>query len=116
MSRFGISIDTSEGDGGGTEPPPPPPPGEDTTAPTAAFAYSCGNSATCSFTDQSTDNVGVTSRQWSGAFSSTATNPSHTFSSAGNYTVTLTVSDAAGNSDSTSRTISCSVRGRLRCS
>ena len=110
LQRFGVSIDT---DGGSTEPPPP---GEDTTAPSAAFSYSCGNSATCSFTDQSTDNVGVTAWAWSGAFSSSQQNPSHTFSS-GNHTVTLTVTDAAGNSDAASQTINCRVRGKnLRCS
>jgi hypothetical protein len=115
LSRFGVTIDVSEGDGGGTEPPPP---GEDTTAPTAAFAYSCGNRATCSFTDQSTDNVGVTAWSWSGAFTSTQANPTHTFSGAGSHTVTLLVSDAAGNDSSpVSRTISCVMRGpNLRCS
>jgi hypothetical protein len=115
LDRFGVTIDVSEGEGGGTEPPPP---GDDTTAPTAAFAYSCGNRATCSFTDQSTDNVGVTAWSWSGAFGSTQQNPSHTFSAAGSYTVELVVSDAAGNvSAPVSRTISCVTRGpNLRCS
>jgi PKD repeat protein len=114
LSRFGVTIDTSEGSGG-TEPPPP---GDDTTAPTAAFAYYCGNRDTCSFTDQSTDNVGVTAWQWSGAFGSTQANPTHTFAGAGSYTVTLVATDAAGNvSSPVSRTISCAVRGKnLRCS
>jgi hypothetical protein len=111
LARFGVSIDTGSG---GSEPPPP---GEDTTAPTAAFSVSCDR-ATCSFTDQSTDNVGVTAWSWSGAFSSTQRNPSHTFSAAGSYTVTLVASDAAGNNSApASRTVSCSVRGKqLRCS
>ena len=114
LDRFGVVIDVSEG--GGSEPPPPPP-GDDTTAPTAAFAYSCGNSATCSFTDQSTDNVGVTAWSWSGAFTSSQRNPSHTFGSTGSHTVTLVATDAAGNSSApVSRTINCQVKGRLRCS
>jgi PKD repeat protein len=107
-------IDVSDGGG---EPPPPPPPGDDTTAPSAAFAYSCGNSASCSFTDQSSDNVGVTAWSWSGAFTSSQRNPSHTFGSAGSHTVTLVATDAAGNSSApVSRTINCQVKGRLRCS
>src|SRR5690606_12962998 len=111
LQRFGVTIDTSEGNGGGGDPP-----GDDTTAPNAAFAVSCGNGTTCTFTDQSTDNVGVTSWSWSGAFSSTQQNPTHTFTAAGNYDVTLTVSDAAGNTDSASGTVQCSVRGKkLRC-
>ncbi|HEX2166123.1 MAG TPA: PKD domain-containing protein [Longimicrobiales bacterium] len=113
LQRFGVSIDVSEGDGGTVDPPPT---GDDTTAPTAAFSYSC-NRADCSFSDQSTDNVGVTARSWSGAFSSTQASPSHTFPAAGNYTVTLTVTDAVGNSDATSQTVNCAVKGRwLRCS
>jgi PKD repeat protein len=111
LQRFGVVIDVTEGGGN-----PPPPPGPDATAPTAAFSYSCSKE-TCSFSDQSTDNVGVTGWTWSGAFSSSAQNPSHTFA-AGNHTVTLTVRDAAGNTSApTSRTISCQVRGKnLRCS
>jgi hypothetical protein len=113
LDRFNVAIDT----GAGGDPTDPPPPDEDTTAPNAAFSYSCGNGATCSFADQSTDNVGVTARAWSGAFTSTQANPSFTFAGAGSHSVTLTVSDAAGNSDSSTETVNCSVKGkRLRCS
>lgn len=114
LTYFGVSIDT----GSGTEPPPPPPPGEDTTAPTAAFAYACSKT-NCSFTDQSTDDVGVVSWSWNfddGSPASDVRNPSHSYTAAGNYTVALLVADAAGNSGSTSHTIRCAVRGKqLRC-
>lgn len=114
LQRFGVTIDTS---GGGSEPPPPPPPGDDGTAPSASFSVSCGKSEACSFSDASTDNVGVTGWSWSGAFTSSQQNPSHTFG-AGSHSVTLVVSDAAGNTSAPfSRTISCVTRGKnLRCS
>jgi hypothetical protein len=111
LQRFGVAIDTEAGSGGGGGG------GADTTAPSASFSYSC-NRANCSFTDQSTDNVGVTSRSWSfgNGQTSTATNPSTTYNSAGNFTVTLTVSDAAGNDAVATDVVSCSVRGKqLRC-
>jgi hypothetical protein len=117
LQRFGVAIDPTND--GGSPPPPPPPPGDDTTAPSASFAVSCGNSTTCNFTDTSTDNVGVTTWAWSfgNGQTSTSQNPSTSYSSAGSYTVTLTAGDAAGNSASASRTVSCAVKGKtLRCS
>src|SRR3989441_12122242 len=70
-----------------------PPPNQ---SPVAAFTSSCPT-LTCSFTDQSSDPDGsVTSWQWTfgdGTTGSTAQNPSHTYSAAGSYTVTLTVTD-----------------------
>jgi len=115
LARFAVSIDPSSGPGD------PPPPGEDTTDPVASFTYSCGNTATCSFTDTSTDNVGVTGWSWTFAGgnpgASIEQNPSTRFDSAGQKVVELTVVDAQGNSDSANRTINCVVRGRnLRCS
>src|SRR5204862_318933 len=71
--------------------------------PTAAFTASCPTLA-CSFTDQSSDPDGsVTSWQWTfgdGTTGSTAQNPSHTYSAAGSYTVTLTVKDNQNASSS----------------
>jgi PKD repeat protein len=64
-------------------------------APVAAFTSSC-NALTCSFTNSSSDPDGtITARSWTfgdGA-TSTAVNPSHTYSNAGTYTVTLQVTD-----------------------
>ena len=114
MQRFGITIDNS---GGGGEPDPDPDPDPTDNAPNAAFTYSCGNNG-CAFSDQSTDDNGVVSWSWNFGDGATSTqqNPSHTYGSAGNYTVTLTVTDGGGQSDSASQTVSCSVRGkRVRC-
>src|SRR2546428_428203 len=80
--------------------PPPPPPNQ---SPVAAFTSSCPTLA-CSFSDQSSDPDGsVTSWQWTfgdGTTGSTAQNPSHTYSAAGSYTVTLTVKDNQNASSS----------------
>lgn len=115
MVRFGVTIGKGDGSGGGEEPPPP---GEDTTDPSASFTYSCDNRGNCSFTDTSTDNVGVTGWSWTFGNGSTSTqqHPSTTYTGTGSYTVSLTVSDAAGNTGSSSRTVSCSARGpNLKC-
>ena len=76
------------------------------SAPTADFTYSCTDLA-CDFTDQSTDDGTVSSWSWDfgdGA-TSTAQNPSHTFGADGSYTVSLTVTDDAGQTGSTSQSV-----------
>jgi PKD repeat protein len=87
---------------GGGDPPP-------NQAPVAGFTFNCSG-LTCSFTDTSTDDLGVTSHSWTfgdGGIS-TAQNPSRTYSAGGSYTVTLTVTDGGGLSNSTSRTVTVS--------
>jgi PKD repeat protein len=119
LTRFGVEIDPTNDGGDPPDDPPDDPPGDDTTAPTASFSYSCSR-ANCSFTDQSTDNVGVTAWSWSFGDGGTSTqrNPTHTFTTAGSKTVTLTVQDAAGNTSAPfEQTLSCVMRGpNLHCS
>ncbi|MFL6700628.1 MAG: protease pro-enzyme activation domain-containing protein [Vitreoscilla sp.] len=85
-------------------PPPPPPSG-----PTANFTDTVSG-LTVSFVDSSTDTGGtITSRSWNfgDSTTSTAQNPSHTYSAAGTYSVTETVTDS--NSKSASKTASVTV-------
>jgi PKD repeat protein/predicted RecA/RadA family phage recombinase len=79
---------------------PPPPPAN--VLPTAAFtAPTCTAGVPCQFSDGSTDSDGIiASRSWSfGAGANVAdANPLRTFSAAGTYPVTLTVTDNRGGS------------------
>jgi len=92
-------------DGGGTNPP-------DNEAPVAAFdaPASCTVGVPCQFTDQSTDadgNDDITEREWDfgdGVISHTQ-NPARSYQEAGEKTVTLTVTDAAGETDSDQQTV-----------
>lgn len=74
--------------------------------PVAAFTWSCIN-LVCNFTDGSNDDVGVISRSWTfgDGGTSTATNPSHTYAAAGNYPVSLMVTDGGGLTNMTSHTV-----------
>ncbi|HEV7365584.1 MAG TPA: PKD domain-containing protein [Gemmatimonadales bacterium] len=77
-----------------TDPPPPPP----NQPPVAGFTSSCTN-LTCSFTDGSSDPDGSIA-SWSWNFgdggSSSVTSPSHTYATAGSFSVTLDVTDNGG--------------------
>src|SRR5215471_15475441 len=85
--------------GGGTNSPP-----------TANFSF-VTSSLTATFTDSSTDSDGtIASRSWNfgDGGTSTATNPSHTYASAGTYSVTETVTDSV-NGQTSSKTQSVTV-------
>ncbi|OCW97300.1 S8 family serine peptidase [Alishewanella sp. HH-ZS] len=80
----------------------------DPIAPVAAFSYSISG-LTASFTDLSTDeDSSIVAWDWSfgdGATSSQQ-NPSHTFAAAGDYTVSLTVTDDTGLTSTSSQQVS----------
>ncbi|NIO80386.1 MAG: PKD domain-containing protein [Candidatus Aminicenantes bacterium] len=82
-------------------------------APNADFTYTTDN-LMVDFTDTSTD-VDGTITDWSWDFgdgnTSTQQNPSHTYASDGTYTVSLTVTDNGGLSDSTSKDVTVSSGG-----
>src|SRR5581483_4120773 len=88
---------------GGTTPPPAP------AAPVAAFSVSPSSGTavqtTFVFTDQSSGSI--SSRLWAfgDGFTSADVNPTHLYTSAGSYTVTLSVYGSGGSAQ-TSRTIS----------
>lgn len=75
--------------------------------PVASFISSAANLAV-TFTDQSTDADGsIVSRAWNFGDSgvSTLQNPSHTYAAAGNYTVSLAVTDNSGATSNTSNVV-----------
>ncbi|NHN48376.1 PKD domain-containing protein [Halostella sp. JP-L12] len=82
--------------------------------PTADFTYSPSSPSTAdvvNFTDQSSDPDGsIVSWSWSfgDGTSSTAQNPDHSYADDGTYTVTLTVEDGNGSTDSYSDTVTVS--------
>ncbi|UXI67932.1 PKD domain-containing protein [Tahibacter amnicola] len=86
------------------------------TAPTANFTFATSG-LTANFTDGSTDSDGtIASRSWNfgDGSTSTATNPSKTYATAGTYTVTLTVTDNGGATNTTSRSVTVSTGNVLQ--
>jgi PKD repeat protein len=83
--------------------------GPDNQDPVAAFTFNC-NALVCTFTDGSDDPDGVDDlASWSWDFGgdgeSDEQSPVHTFSAANTYEVTLTVTDAAGATNSISQDV-----------
>lgn len=84
-----------------TAPPPANQP------PAAAFSWTC-NATTCSFTNGSSDpdgSIAASSWTFGEGGTSAAQNPSHTYTAAGTYWVTLTVTDDQGATNTTSRSV-----------
>jgi PKD repeat protein len=78
---------------------------DENAAPTADFTYEC-SALTCDFQDASTDDVEVVSWSWNfGAQGSNQPNPFYTYSSAGTYPVSLTVTDGEGKTGITTKNV-----------
>ena len=81
--------------------------------PTANFSFTTSG-LTANFTDSSTDSDGtIASRSWNfgDSTTSTATNPSHTYATAGTYSVTETVTDNGGATNSKTSSVTVSSGG-----
>jgi PKD repeat protein len=111
-SDAGAGTGDGSGDGGGTSGDGPPPPPQHNQPPQAGFSASPhGGTAPLDvqFSDSSSDPDGdPISRHWNfgdGSSQSGGQSPSHTYLHPGNYTVTLTVSDPRGRTDSKSKVI-----------
>ena len=82
-------------------------------APTANFSSSTSG-LTATFTDSSTDSDGtIASRSWNfgDGTTSTATNPSKTYSAAGTYSVSLTVTDNGGATNTVTKSVTVATSG-----
>lgn len=82
------------------------PPVQEDLPPNPDFSVDCTDLG-CAFTDLSTDDNGIISRDWQfgDGNGSSATNPTHTYAAADTYTVSLTVSDGVNALQSISRSV-----------
>ena len=88
------------------------PPAAADDPPHASFYYACGLNCFCGFDAEATSDDGyITNYRWSWgdgtSTNGTDSDPSHTFPATGKYIVTLTVTDNAGQTDSTWRSVQC---------
>jgi PKD domain len=78
---------------------------EENAPPSADFSFQC-SALRCDFHDASTDDDGVVSWTWNfGPAGSTAKNPFYVYASAGNYDVSLRVTDTQGETSTKVRTV-----------
>ena len=78
---------------------------EENLAPVASFLANCP-ALRCDFQDASTDDGDIVSWNWNfGGAGSPQRNPFHTYSAAGSYSVSLTVTDDAGVSSTTTKMV-----------
>jgi subtilisin len=84
----------------GTAPPP-------SDGPVAAFTHTC-EELTCTFTNASTGSGLTSAWTFGDGVTSTETDPTHTYSAPGTYTVTLTVTDSADQTDTASQQVTVS--------
>jgi subtilisin family serine protease len=98
------------GTGDATEPPPPPPPDTTDHPPYASFTSSCPRGQ-CTFdASGSTDDHAIVSYSWDfgdGSAPVTVTSPitTHGYTARGQYTVTVVVTDGAGQTGQTQRIV-----------
>ena len=110
IGALAIALAATSCGGGGDSISVTPPPPPVNRAPTANFAFSCADLA-CTFTSTSTDqDVGdaIVSQSWTFGDTPAAVatnNPSHAFTTAGAYTVALTVADRSGATHSVTRQV-----------
>jgi len=91
------------------------PPTGGNVAPVANYSFTTSG-LTANFTDSSTDSDGtIASRSWNfgDGTTSTATNPSKTYASAGTRTVTLTVTDNGGLTHTVSKSVTVSTAANV---
>jgi len=78
-------------------------------SPDASFTFTC-NDLDCGFTDTSTDDGTIVNWSWTfgDGGGSPSQNPTHTYATGGTYSVTLTVTDNDGASDSATQIVTVS--------